>query len=50
MLSDSSEDEDEAVQDHETANGCPSVADPAGNGTCQEDADECTNWSTTLER
>lgn len=43
------EDEDEAVQEHETANGCPSISNPTGNGTCHEYTDEGTDWPATLE-
>ena len=43
------EDEDEGVQEHETANGCPSISNPTGNGTGDEDSDEGTDWSATLE-
>lgn len=43
------EDEDEGVQEHETTHGCPSIANPTGNGTCDEHTDEGTDWSATLE-
>lgn len=43
------EDEDEGVQGHQTANSRPSVSNPAGDGTSQEDADECTDGSTALK-
>ena len=43
------EDEDEGVQGHETANGCPSISNFTGNGTCNKDTNEGTNWSATLE-
>lgn len=43
------EDEDEAVQEHQAANGRPSVSDLASDGTCEEDTDQGTNWATTLE-
>jgi hypothetical protein len=43
------EDEDGGVQEHETANGGPSISNRTGNGTCDEDTDEGTDWSATLE-
>ena len=43
------EDEDEAVQGHETTNGCPSISDLAGYGTCEEDANESTDGTGTLK-
>ena len=43
------EDEDESVQCHETADGRPSVADPAGDWTRKETTDECTNRTRALE-
>ena len=43
------EDEDEGVQEHETANGCPSISNPTGNRTCDEDTNKGSDWSTTLE-
>ena len=44
------EDEDEAVQEHEAANGRPSISNIAGNGTCDKHPDEGTDWPATLER
>lgn len=44
------EDKDKTIQEHKPSNGGPSVSDPAGNGTCEEDADESANWSTALKR
>jgi hypothetical protein len=43
------EDEDEAVQEHETGNGRPAVPDAAGQGTSQEYTHECTKRSSSLE-
>jgi hypothetical protein len=41
--------EDEAVQEHETANCCPSISNITSNGTCDEDTDEGTDWPAALE-
>src|SRR4051812_14675131 len=43
------ENEVEGIQENETPNGCPSISNPTGNGPCDEDTDEGTNWSATLE-
>ena len=43
------EDEDKAVQGHETTNGCPPVTNPTGDGTCQEHTNEGTNRPATLK-
>lgn len=43
------EDEDEGIQEHETADGCPSVSNPTGDGTRDENADEGTDRSAALE-
>jgi hypothetical protein len=44
------EHQDEKVEAHESANGCPSVSDPAGNGTGDEDTNQGTDGTRTLER
>lgn len=44
------EDEDEAVQAHEARYGGPTIADPAGEGASQEDADDCAEGPAHLER
>lgn len=43
------EDENEAVQGHQAADGRPSIPDPTGNGTRDEDTDEGTDGTTALE-
>ena len=43
------EDENECVEGHETTNGCPAVSDPGCDGSSDEDTDEGTYGSRTLE-
>lgn len=42
-------DKDKGIQKHEAPDGRPSVSDFAGNGTGEEDANECTDWSSHLK-
>ena len=44
------EDEDECVEGHETSDGCPAVSNPGCDGSGDEDTDEGTYGSRTLER
>jgi hypothetical protein len=43
------EDEDKGVQEHETGDGRPAVADAAGKRASQKHAHECAKWSGCLE-
>jgi hypothetical protein len=43
------EDEDEAVQEHETADSRPPIPDPRGDGASNKDTNEGTERSAALE-
>lgn len=43
------EDEDEAVQEHEAADGRPTITDPTGDGASNKDTNEGADRATALE-